>query len=43
MMGALSPDHAKLTLSQNDVQRFSGMDKWRKHVRNFFPMAFRTA
>lgn len=40
-MGAVSPDHAKLQMTAKDMERYEGMDKWRRHVRHFFPMALR--
>lgn len=32
MMGAMSPDHTHLSMTNKDFQRFSGMKKWKATV-----------
>ena len=34
MLGALSPDHTRLSMTEKDVERYPGIKRWRQPHRN---------
>ena len=34
LLGAVSPDCTQLSMSRQDVERYSGMKRWKKPLRN---------